>query len=276
MLVASSASPAVTGASPSSPSHWVHCHYGKREPDWARHAVAFLSWRRWRRLTTSDHEPMLRRKDKSQSKQRHAKRMLGSWPCTDALSICQSVNLSTCLCLSHVSLNALPTQSQNCALVLLRWRTQSCRLTSGCCPGAQRPQKGVAFAERSTRSCWVRHRTTACGLQLLFAAAVATKSSSSLMPTRPTFPFVSWTIRLTAPPKLLHLLRFSSIYSNRMVPLSVWEPHTDVDPLSHLEPSDSIKGWHSATQGLFGLAVWPSRGAQRRGAPCPRIPPPVR
>ena len=134
VLVASSASPAVTGASPSSPPHWVHCHSGKREPDWARQA--FLSWRRWRRLTTSDLEPMLRRKDKSQSKQRHAKRMVGSWQWTDALSlsICQSVNLSTCqpVKLSNsqpvnlstcqpvsasverayacVSLNALPTQ----------------------------------------------------------------------------------------------------------------------------------------------------------------------
>ena len=106
VLVASSASPAVTGASPSSPSHWVHCHSGKREPDWARHPVAFLSWRRWRRLTTSDLEPMLRRKDKSQSKQRHAKRMVGNWQWTDALSLsicqpvnllnCQTVNLSTC------------------------------------------------------------------------------------------------------------------------------------------------------------------------------------
>ena len=185
---------------------------------------------------------MLRGKDKSQSKQWHAKRMVGSWPCTDALSICQPVNLS--LSFACVSLNALPTQSQNCALVLLRWRTQSCPLTSGCCPGAQRPQKGVAFTKRSTRSCWVRHRTTACGLQLPFAAAVATKSSRSLMPARPTFPHVSWTIGLAAPPKLLHLLRFSSIYSNSMVPLSVWAPHTDVDPLSlqHTwKPSDSIK-----------------------------------
>ena len=92
--IVSSASPTVTGASPSSPPHWVHCHSGKREPDWARHPVAFLSWRRWRRLTTSDHEPMLRRKDKSQSKQWHAKRILGSWQCADA--ICQSVNLATC------------------------------------------------------------------------------------------------------------------------------------------------------------------------------------
>ena len=188
VLIASSAPPAVTGASPSSPPHWVRCHSGKRELDWARHAVAFLSWRRWRRLTTSDHEPMLRRKDKSQWRQWHAKQMVGSF--------CQPVNLSTCLCRTSfhmcVAECSSNTKTKNCAPSPLALEDSELPVNQWLLPLEPSAGKKVsASAESSTRACWARHRPTACGLQLPFAAAVATKSSSSLMPAGPTFPYVS-------------------------------------------------------------------------------------
>ena len=176
-------------------------------------------------------------------------------------------------------------KDKNCALILLRWRTQSCRLTSGCCPGAQRPQKGICFRREQCTfllgspppNCmWTAIAIRCCRCHQVLEKLDARRTNLSIR-------FIDH--RACSSAKALHRLRFSSVRSitrlsrARMVPLSVWAPHTDVDPLllQHTwKPSDSIKGWHSAAQGLFGPAVWPSRGAQRRGAPCPRIPPPVR
>ena len=47
-----------------------------------------------------------------------------------------------------------------------------------------------AWAESSTRSSWVFHLPTACGLQCPVAAAVVTKSRSNLVPSRPNLPYV--------------------------------------------------------------------------------------
>ena len=78
-------------------------------------------------------------------------RQLAMDRCSVNLSTCQPVILSTCqpvsverafTCVAECSSN---TKTKTARFVLLRWRTRSCRLTSGCCPGAQRPQKGVCL-----------------------------------------------------------------------------------------------------------------------------------
>ena len=51
-----------------------------------------------------------------------------------------------------------------------------------------------------TRSSWVLHRPTACGLHCPFAAAAVTKSRNNLVPSPPSFPEVSKTNARTAIP----------------------------------------------------------------------------
>ena len=57
-----------------------------------------------------------------------------------------------------------------------------------------------ACAVSSTRSSWVLHLPTACGLHCPFAAAVVTKSRSNLVPSPSSLPHVSKTSDRTATP----------------------------------------------------------------------------
>ena len=64
--------------------------------------------------------------------------------------------------------------------------------TEGMARSLQCARKYVsACAVSSTRSNWVLHRPTACGLHCPFAAAVASKARSSLVPSPPSLPLVS-------------------------------------------------------------------------------------
>ena len=167
------------------------------------------------------------------------------------------------MCVAECSSN---TMTKTARFVLLRWRTQSCWLTSGCCPGAQRPQKGICFRREQCTfllgspppNCmWTAIAIRCCRCHQVLEKLDARRTNLSIR-------FIDH--RACSSAKALHRLRFSSVRSitrlsrARMVPLSVWAPHTDVDPLllQHTwKPSDSIKGWHSAAQGLFGPTVCP-------------------
>ena len=102
-------------------------------------------------------------------------------------SLCLCVYLCLCLCQTNLHMRVASTSKQNC--------------TRSTLPAAEEAQQQAApqlwipalasmsaCAVSNTRSSWVLHLPTACGLHRPFAAAVATKSRSNLVPSPPSLP----------------------------------------------------------------------------------------
>ena len=126
-----------------------------------------------------------------------------------SLSLSLSVCLSVCLSLSisrrtflhmRVARQTPPSRQKQCTLRSANSRGGSAACRSAALDPSAREYVS-ACADSSTRSSWVLHLPTACGLHCPFAAAVATKSRSNLVPSPPSLPSISKTNDRTAVPQ---------------------------------------------------------------------------
>ena len=129
-------------------------------------------------------------------------------------------------------------------------------------------------AVSSTRSSWVLHRPTACGLHCPFAAAVATKSRSNLVPSPAQSSRSLRDQGSHGRTVSLRLLRFSSNCSHAwfrrtfVVTFCVRASHADVKPYllrDAREPGDHVQD--GAPHHVPRCHFSPNREAQRPGAP---------
>ena len=120
--------------------------------------------------------------------------------CTPNLSV--SVSVSVCQMYLHMRVALQAPQDKQGLYTLYSAESRGGSAAGRVATLEPSARKHVsACAVRSTRSNWVRHRPTACGLHCPFAAAVVTNSRSNLVPSPPNLPYVSKSSDRTAVPQ---------------------------------------------------------------------------